>query len=181
MTFTLFDIVLTSLLIFGVNATTRKNKIFGFVEEIVSHQGENSFVLSNAISECPVCMSSFYGFICYMYLTGTQLSLSYSDKILLYIIVLTTCLEIRDSYIQNKKIPKNLIKIIELLSRAMYVTFLLGYTIKLGRLELVFFILATAGLNSIIETSFIANIGRKNITQHLENANEIELNKLRNK
>lgn len=49
--------------VIGIHVVTRKEKIFGFVSSMVTDEnGTPDFRLANTISECLVCMSSFWGF-----------------------------------------------------------------------------------------------------------------------
>lgn len=59
-----FLVPICSLLCLGVNALTRRGALFGFWSVVVVDDlNENRFAIADPLSECLLCMSSFYGTI----------------------------------------------------------------------------------------------------------------------
>jgi len=64
------NIILLSLICFGVHAATREGAIFEYWQEIVNDDDGNQICeFLNPFTECLTCMPSFWG-VCYFYVLG---------------------------------------------------------------------------------------------------------------
>jgi hypothetical protein len=174
----LYDIILVSLLIFGVYYSSRKDKILEPLGLIMSNNGRPSFYLANTISCCPGCMGSLYGLFGYVYLNDLILILNKNFYCCVVLILVAVFVEVLSSSRSIKRHDKSLIRV-KILSQkfqtSVYILLISNLIVTNKIYESMFFIFCVCGLCFIIENIINAFNGILKINNSVEDLNQIVL------
>ena len=175
MPFTILDLILTSLFIYGVYSVTREGKLLQIVSRTTTKQGENTFVLADVVSECPVCMSSLYGALSFCVLTGVVPKYDQYTLLIFVVLLSFTAVELFVAFLgfdERQEVSKAKILLVQKMSLSLY-SFLLGSLIFLnGCYACVAFIVCLAGLNSLIEWGIVGVLNLKKIAANVASQTE---------
>lgn len=167
MNFTLFELILTSLVIFGTHAITRQGKLLEIVSKVTTNKGLNTFGLANTISECPTCMSSLYGLLGYFIICSKVPLIDTYLICLLAAMVVFSIMEFIINRIDSQS------KMTDRFSLACY-SMALGYILILNNcFDGLVFIIALAGLNSVISKALEAARALVVISDNIEHINYV--------